>query len=103
MKDGFRTDHERLAQHAGEFGGLADRAASIAGELNRTLDSLGQPWGKDEVGQSFAAIYSGPSTDTRSGVDGAAGQLRDMGDRLTAMARAYRSADSSAADGFGRV
>ena len=101
MKDGFRTDHERLTRHAGEFAGLADRAASIAGELTRTLDALGQPWGKDEVGQSFAAIYSGPSNETRSGVDGASGQLRDMGERLTAMAQAYRAADTSAAEGFG--
>ncbi|ALG13637.1 WXG100 family type VII secretion target [Kibdelosporangium phytohabitans] len=103
MKDGFRTDSERLTRHAGEFGGLAERASSIAAELNRTLDSLGQPWGKDEVGQSFAAIYSGPSTAIRSGVDTASGQLRDMGDRLTAMARAYRDAESSAADGFDKV
>lgn len=101
MKDGFRTDHERLTRHAGEFAGLADRAAAIAGELNRALDALGQPWGKDDVGQSFAAVYSGPSGETRSGVDAAAGQLRDMGERLTAMARAYRAADASAADSFG--
>ncbi|ONI85914.1 hypothetical protein ALI144C_12475 [Actinosynnema sp. ALI-1.44] len=103
MKDGFLTDHERLARHAGEFGGLADRAATIAAELARTLDSLGRPWGEDEVGQSFSAIYSGPSTETRSGVDAASGRLRDMGDRLTAMAKAYRDVESSAADGFGKV
>ncbi len=103
MKDGFLTDYERLSRHAGEFGGLADRVASIAGELNRTLDSLGQPWGTDEVGQSFSKIYSAPSTETRTGLGAAPGQLRDMGDRLKAMAQAYRDVEKSAADGFGKA
>lgn len=100
MKDGFLTDHERLAQHAGDFGGLAERATAIAGELNRTLDSLGQPWGTDDVGQSFAAVYSAPSQEIRRSIDGASGQLGDMGDRLTTMAAAYRDVDAAAAKGF---
>ncbi|MCE7006016.1 hypothetical protein LWC34_24745 [Kibdelosporangium philippinense] len=103
MKDGFLTDHERLSRHAGEFGGLADRVATIAGELNRTLDSLGQPWGRDEVGQSFAKIYAGPAGDTRTRLDAAPAQVRDMGDRLKAMAQAYRDVDKSVADGYGKA
>ncbi|CAM3620774.1 WXG100 family type VII secretion target [Kibdelosporangium persicum] len=103
MNGGFLTDYERLTRHAGEFGGLAERAASIAGDLNRTLDALGQPWGNDEVGQSFSAVHSGPSRDILGSLDAAAGRLRDMGDRLTAMAKAYRDVDTSTADGFGKV
>jgi uncharacterized protein YukE len=56
VKDGFLADHERLARHAGDFGGLAEQATSIAGELDRTLDALGESWGTDDVGQSFAAV-----------------------------------------------
>jgi uncharacterized protein YukE len=100
MKDGFLADHERLARHAGDFGGLAEQAAAIAGELNRTLDALGQPWGGDDVGRSFAAVYSGPSQEIRTSIDSASGQLGDMGDRLTAMAKAYRHADTAAAKGL---
>ena len=95
---GFHTDHERLAKHAGEFGGLAERAAKIAGELNRTLDALGQPWGTDEVGQSFAASYSGPAQQTRAGLDAAAGHLDDMGARLAEMAKRYRDVDTAVSD-----
>ena len=100
MKDGFLSDHERLARHAGDFGGLAERATAIAGELNRTLDELGQPWGTDDVGQSFAAVYSGPSQETRKNIDAASGQLGDMGDRLSTMAAAYRDVDAAAAKGL---
>ncbi|MBP2322802.1 uncharacterized protein YukE [Kibdelosporangium banguiense] len=103
MKDGFLTDHERLAQHAGDFGGLAERAAALAGELSRTLDELGSPWGTDDVGQSFAAVYSGPSQETRRNIDAASGQLGDMGDRLTTMAAAYRDVDTGASRDLGAV
>ncbi|MET0238188.1 MAG: WXG100 family type VII secretion target [Kibdelosporangium sp.] len=100
MKDGFLTDHERLAQHAGDFAGLAERATAIAGELNRNLDALGQSWGTDDVGQSFSAVYTGPSQETRRNIDAASGRLGDMGDRLTAMAAAYRDVDAAAARGL---
>jgi uncharacterized protein YukE len=102
VNDGFRVDHEALARHAGEFGDLAGRAGKIAGELNTGLDALGSPWGDDEVGQSFSAVYSGPSRQTRSGVDAAAGQLDDMGTRLKTMAAGYRDVDSNAAVNINR-
>jgi len=66
MNSGFSTDHERLTRHAGEFGGLAERAGQIAGDLNHTLDALGKPWGDDEVGHSFAAVHTGPAEETRT-------------------------------------
>ncbi|TCO65610.1 WXG100 family type VII secretion target [Actinocrispum wychmicini] len=94
MNDGFRSDHETLARHAGEFDGHAEQAGRIAGDLTHTLDALGKPWGDDEVGQSFASVYSGPSEQTRTGLDAAAGHLTDMGTRLRTMAAAYRDVDT---------
>ncbi|MET0132603.1 MAG: hypothetical protein ABW215_03320 [Kibdelosporangium sp.] len=102
MNDGFRSEHESLARHAGDFAGLVDRAGSIAGELTGLLDSLGRSWGADEVGQSFSAVYNGPSAETRKGADAMSGQLDDMRTRLTTMAAAYRDVDESTADGLGR-
>jgi uncharacterized protein YukE len=96
--DGFSTDPAALARHAGEFDGLAERAGKLAGDLNRTLDELGRPWGDDEVGTSFAAVYSGPSAETRTGLTGTSDHLADMGARLKAMASAYRDVDAAAHD-----
>lgn len=93
---GFESDHESLARHAGDFAGLAERAGKLAGELNRTLDALGKPWGDDEVGESFSAVYSGPANQARTGMDAASGHLGDMGTKLTAMAAGYRDVDDAA-------
>jgi hypothetical protein len=94
--DGFTTDPATLVRHAGEFDGLAERAGRIAGDLNGVLDDLGKPWGDDEVGDSFAAVYSGPSDSTRTGLTGTADHLTDMGARLKAMAGAYEEVDTNA-------
>ena len=48
------------------------------------------------VGASFAAVYSGPSDATRTGLTGTADHLTDMGARLKAMAGAYEDVDTNA-------
>lgn len=101
--DGFTADPAALARHAGEFDGLAERAGKLAGDLNGTLDELGKPWGDDEVGTSFAAVYSGPSDATRTGLTGTSDQLTDMGARLKAMATAYHDVDAAAHDRLRRT
>jgi uncharacterized protein YukE len=100
---GFQSDHESLARHAGDFSGLAERAGKLAGELNRTLDSLGRPWGDDEVGESFSAVHSRPADQTRAGLDAVSGRLDDMGTRLTAMATGYRDVDAAARNRIDKV
>jgi uncharacterized protein YukE len=100
---GFESDHERLARHAADFDGLTERAGKLSGELNQTLDALGTPWGDDEVGQSFAAVYSGPSGQTRTGMDAVPGHLGDMRTRLTEMAAAYRDVDAATRNRIDKV
>lgn len=100
--DGFRSEHTALTQHAGDFNGLAERAGKISGDLSGLLDSLGQSWGSDEVGQSFTAVYNGPSQETRKGLEGLSGQLDDMATRLTGMATAYREVDRGTAGRLGK-
>ncbi len=100
---GFESDHERLAKHASDFAPMVERAGKLSGELNQTLDALGTPWGDDEVGQSFAAVYSGPSGQTRTGLDAVSGHLDDMQTRLTEMAAAYRDVDANARNRIDKV
>ncbi|MFD1051122.1 hypothetical protein ACFQ1S_39115, partial [Kibdelosporangium lantanae] len=64
---------------------------------------LGRPWGDDEVGTSFAAVYSGPSGETRAGLAGTSDHLTDMGTRLKSMASAYENVDSTARDRLRRT
>jgi uncharacterized protein YukE len=100
---GFESDHESLARRAGDFAGLAERAGKLSGELNRTLDALGKPWGDDEVGASFSAVHSGPANHTRTGLDAASGHLDDMGTRLSTMAAGYRDVDAAARNRIDKV
>ncbi|KAA2251250.1 hypothetical protein F0L68_38195 [Solihabitans fulvus] len=91
--DGFRSDHQRLAEHAGEFTGLASRAGDITGELRRALEQAGDCWGSDAVGRSFAASHVRAATETLGRVGGLSDGLGDVGQRFAATAETYRQVD----------
>ncbi|SHG48110.1 hypothetical protein [Streptoalloteichus hindustanus] len=96
--DGFRADHELLADRARQFEGLAGRAGAIAEELAATLAATGACWGGDEIGRSFAAGHEGPAGDTVGRLTALAGQLGAVGERFAATARDYRAAEDAALD-----
>jgi hypothetical protein len=93
MDHEFRVDPDQLADHAGQFDGLADRAGQIHGELRTTLESLGSPWGDDDAGRSFAEVHSGPADETLGKLGALPGQLGDVGTRFVASARTYDDAE----------
>jgi hypothetical protein len=94
---GFGVDLHRLASSAGDFDDLATRAAAIAAELGRALETTVAPLGDDEVGRAFAGTHAEPAARTRERIDGLAGELEAMGRRFARAADAYRDADGSAA------
>ncbi|MQA08630.1 MAG: hypothetical protein GEU98_08775 [Pseudonocardiaceae bacterium] len=96
---GFHADFERLASKAGEFDGFAERAGKIFGELRENLDAVGECWGTDEVGRSFAAAHSGPSNAVIETMSSLREDLGDMGTRLAQTASDYREVDAEAASG----
>lgn len=98
MSDGFQVDADRLAAQAGQFEGLVGRAGDIHRELSDTLGAVGQCWGGDAVGQSFASIHAGPADDTLGRIGSLPDQLGSVGTRFGDTATAYRGTDTTGAD-----
>jgi hypothetical protein len=98
---GFAVDPEKLAAHAAEFAGLADRACAISAALHRALAEAGTPWGTDAVGQSFAAAHTGPATAALEGLGALPDGLGAIGAGFAAAAGSYRAVDTGVADGLG--
>lgn len=103
MTDSYRVEANRLAADAGQFDGLADRAGTIHGELRTVLDSVGECWGTDDVGRSFAAAHNGPADGTLGGLHALPGKLGDLGFAFTESAKTYRGTDETGARDFGAV
>lgn len=97
MSDGFEVDVDRLTTQAGQFEALVGRAGAIHRELADALSGIGQCWGTDAVGQSFASIHTGPADGTLGRIGSLPDQLGSVGTRLADTATAYRSADTGGA------
>ena len=94
MTGGFDVDPDALATRAGEFTDLAARAGSIHRDLADRLAALGQCWGADAVGASFAAAHTPGAEATLGDLDALAGRLDDIGARFTATARGYADTET---------
>ncbi|HEV2784391.1 MAG TPA: hypothetical protein VGX25_33815 [Actinophytocola sp.] len=97
MTDGFTADADRLAAQAGQFPGLAERAGAIHRELSDALAETGACWGGDTVGQSFAAVHTGPADSTLGGLGALPDRLGSVGTRFADTATAYRDQDAAGA------
>ncbi|SDD20580.1 WXG100 family type VII secretion target [Actinokineospora iranica] len=86
---GYRVRAQRLADHAGQFDGLAEQVAAVHRELADRLAAAGQCWGADEIGLSFAATHTAPADSTLGGIEALPGRLGDVGGRFRSTAEAY--------------
>jgi len=95
---GFQADPAKLARHADEFPGLAERAGAIHGELAAALDAAGACWGDDPAGRSFADGHVQPAGQALDQLGALPHRLTDVGDRFVATARGYQQSDADSAD-----
>lgn len=100
---GFETDLARLAEGAADFGSFAARAARINADLAGVLDSLGECWGDDAIGQSFAQGHVRPAADALGRLAGLSAGFSGVGERLAETARTYREVDEANGTAFGAV
>ncbi|ONI83757.1 hypothetical protein ALI22I_35480 [Saccharothrix sp. ALI-22-I] len=101
--NGFETDLARLAEGVDDFTAFAERAAKIAGDLGGVLDSLGDCWGGDAIGQSFAASHVQPSGDVLSGLSGLSTGFGGVGERFAETARTYREVEEGNRNALGAI
>jgi hypothetical protein len=94
---GFDADLVRLNEGAGEFTGFAERAGKIVTELSGVLDSVGQCWGTDLIGQAFASGYVAEANESLTVLDGLSARLGGVGERFSATAKTYGKVDGGAA------
>ncbi|WP_447004298.1 WXG100 family type VII secretion target [Saccharothrix isguenensis] len=100
---GFQSDLARLTEGAADFTAFAERAGKIAGDLAGVLDSLGDCWGGDAIGQSFAASHVQPSGDVLAGLTGLSSGFGGVGERFTETARTYREVEEGNRNALGAI
>ncbi|GHF22861.1 hypothetical protein GCM10017786_66160 [Amycolatopsis deserti] len=96
MSAGFEADAVRLAASAGDFDGLAVRAAAIAERLERALDGAGRAWGDGAVGQAIAASHVSRAEETLAGLRSLSGRLTTFGRTVGEAAGRYRGSEEDA-------
>ncbi|MFD8701627.1 hypothetical protein ACFV1W_03255 [Kitasatospora sp. NPDC059648] len=84
-----------------EFEKLGRELGKAVSTLEKGLAALGVPWGADQPGSAFAAVYGPAHGELLGGLRALAGQVGQVGGGLHAMAERTTDTDTSTADGFG--
>ncbi|MFE4514494.1 hypothetical protein ACFRMQ_09945 [Kitasatospora sp. NPDC056783] len=84
-----------------EFEKIGGELAKAVTALEQGLAALGTPWGTDQPGSGFAAVYGPARGEIVDGLRGLADRVTGVGTGLHAMAARTADADTSAAKGFG--
>lgn len=99
MTQGFSADADRIGARSRDFDDHAQRARTVAETLQSSIGE--QPWGDDEVGQSFAASHVDSAERAMGLLAGLGGELDAMGGKLAGAAETYRAIDQGGADDVG--
>ncbi|GAA4834333.1 hypothetical protein [Saccharopolyspora rosea] len=99
---GFHADIGRLAAKAGEFDEHAAKAQRIADALRAAVESAGDCWGHDEVGEGFARAHCPAARRAMDELGEIPGRLRGIGAKFAATARTHQQADAEGAGEIGR-
>ncbi|MFH9352710.1 hypothetical protein [Kitasatospora sp. NPDC017646] len=84
-----------------EFEKLGRELGKAVSTLEKGLGALGTPWGADQPGGAFAAVYGPAHGELLGGLRALAGQVGQVGTGLHTMAERTTDTDTSTADGFG--
>ncbi|MCP2169989.1 WXG100 family type VII secretion target [Goodfellowiella coeruleoviolacea] len=91
--NGFRSDNERLLTGATQLTAAGEQARQIAARLQRELAALGECWGADAIGRSFAQRHVPAAQSTMARLDELSEQLHDVGRRFADTAAAYQQVE----------
>ncbi|MER7672109.1 hypothetical protein ABTY61_27130 [Kitasatospora sp. NPDC096128] len=98
---GFALKPWELHGEGREFEKLGRELGKAVGALEKDLAALGAPWGADQPGSAFAAVYGPAHGELLGGLKALAGQVGKVGAGLHTMAERTTDTDTTTADGFG--
>lgn len=99
----FEVDTAGMRAAAEQIGSTGEQAAQTVRELQRKLASLGQPWGSDDLGKSFAKQYLQPSQDGLKALGSLGDGLQGVAENLSAEADNYDGVEQAVTDAFQKI
>ncbi|MFG3226454.1 hypothetical protein ACGF07_16940 [Kitasatospora sp. NPDC048194] len=97
---GFFLKPWELHGEGREFERIGGELGKAVGALEKGLAELGTPWGTDQPGSAFAAVYGPARGELLGGLKALAGGVGGVGAGLHAMAGRTTDTDTVTADGF---
>ncbi|MBT2397839.1 hypothetical protein J7E96_20745 [Streptomyces sp. ISL-96] len=86
---GFDVDHRTLKIQGEEFREIGREFVTATGELKKTLEGIGTPWGEDVIGGPFDVVYQPVKDGMLDSMESLGGRLKKMGTNLRHMGDAY--------------
>lgn len=90
------VDFTALSANSVRFNEAGGTALRLAQDLHSGMARIGDCWGEDEIGQTFAENYGPQSLSLEEGTNGLYEMMHGIGDSLQAMAEGYRQAEEDA-------
>jgi hypothetical protein len=103
MSDGIRVDVVALRTASASFGATGQQLGTSVTGLDGTVTGSGNPWGSDEGGSIFGAVYVEVLTHALDCYRSMADQLLETSENLSYEADAYEQIETENADLFNRM
>ncbi|MBF6300261.1 hypothetical protein IU459_22330 [Nocardia amamiensis] len=99
----FRVDPEALRATRPGFVDVADKIAAAAANLRRVIETEGECWGSDKIGQNFAKDYTPDVPKALSSVENLGKTLNNLGESMVAIANALQNRDQANASQIDQI
>ncbi|PWR09224.1 hypothetical protein DKT68_12835 [Micromonospora acroterricola] len=103
MSDGIEVDLDALHAAAGSLAATGQQLGAEVTSLESTVNGAGSPWGADEAGSLFGAVYVEVLTHALDVYRSMADQLLEAAANLDQGADAHEATETANADLFSRM
>lgn len=99
----YQVDSDAVRAQAAIIAQCGDSIAQVLSTLRTTLESGGEPWGTDDLGQKFGGEYTGPANQGFASLAGLGTALANVANQLVAQADAYDQLEEQISGAFNSV
>ncbi len=96
----FDVDHRMLKIQGEEFSEIGKGFVIAAGELKRTLQGIGSPWGRDVIGGPFDVVYQPVKDGMLDSMESLGERLKKIGTNLRHMGDAYEDVEERTREAY---